>query len=78
MQSTAAEVRDRTADIKAETDMEHGLIGCLKKITGMGVQEDVRMQRLASGNSHELSQALLTKKSLNVTRVLQPVHTLRL
>jgi serine/threonine protein phosphatase PrpC len=58
--------------------MEHGLIGCLKKITRIGKQEDIRMQRLTSGNSHELSQALPTKKSLNVTRVLQPVHTLRL
>lgn len=66
--------------------MEHGLMGCLKKITGRGVQEGVQeavvMQQLISGKSgkdDQSSQTLPTaKKSLNATRVLQPVHTLRL
>lgn len=56
-----------------------GLIGCLKKITGRGVREAVTMQRLSSGNSHQVNQTLPTmKQSHNMTRVLQPVHTLRL
>ncbi len=59
--------------------MEHGLIGCLKKITRRSVQEIVTMQHLTSGDSHQIGQALpATKTSINVTRVLQPVHTLRL
>lgn len=59
--------------------MEHGLIECLKKITRRNVQEIGTMQHLNSENSHQISQVLpAMKKSINATRVLQPVHTLRL
>jgi PPM family protein phosphatase len=59
--------------------MEHGLIGCLKNITKKSVQDIFTKQQPTSGNSHQISQAMTTvKKSVNITRVLQPVHTLRL
>jgi PPM family protein phosphatase len=77
MHNTGVEALIRTK--RWETDMEHGLMECLKRITGKGTKEFAMMQPLISGKNDQSSQTLLTaKKSLNVTRVLQPVHTVRL
>ncbi len=59
--------------------MELNLIGCLKKITRMSLQDIVTLQHLTSGSNHRVSQApTATRTTINATRILQPVHTLRL
>jgi serine/threonine protein phosphatase PrpC len=59
--------------------MEHGLLGCLKRITGRGIQEVVIMQPLIAGKNEQSRQTLPpVRKSPKVTRVLQPVNTVRL
>jgi serine/threonine protein phosphatase PrpC len=76
MQTTCAVALKRT--VKMEMDMEHGLIECLKRITGKGIREASMTPVVSEKNEQNSKPLPSANKAMNVTRVLQPVHTLRL
>ena len=59
--------------------MEYSLSGCLKRIMGISVQEGIEMRRpIVEIDPGKSPAPVRTKKIQNLTRVLQPAHTLRL
>ena len=59
--------------------MEYSLSGCLKRIMGISVQEGIEMRRpIVEIDPGKSPAPVKTKKIQNLTRVLQPAHTLRL